>query len=82
MWIITQEIEWELIGQTVSGAGRHAAIFVIKGVTANTGPGIMATLAPGHTSVSPCRMLQQECTTHTLFRVKETVKKVTTPPHY
>ena len=60
----------------MSGAGKHAAIFVSEGVTANTGPGIMATLAAGHNGVSQCRMLARESTTPTLFQGKETVNQV------
>ena len=60
----------------MSGAGKHAAIFVSEGVTANTGPGIMAMQAAGHTGVSPCRMLAKESTTPTLFQGKEAVNQV------
>ena len=55
----------------MSGAGRHAVTSVSSGVTANTGPGIMAIQASGHISVSLCRMLAQEPTIKILYREKE-----------
>ena len=76
MEMTLRHIEWELNGALMSRPGRHAASSVSKGVTVNTGPGIMAIQAAGHTSVSPCRMLALESTTITLLQGKETVEKV------